>query len=510
MPGPPTPVSRCPLVCLEIHDGVSARAYSSSRPHNIFTLTIEGERRIETETGTLVLLIHREMQQVVSLRLRELGGGLDDVVSIDKQARRMCVRIPGKTQAILTQFEEKRDFNVAVCLLQKAGFFISEAIPTSLLSVLPSAKNVTPDTPLDVGPRLSSIAPLSLFPPNNVQGSEAQPSASFTEMLNASYQYTPLSSTSTPDVLHTQRTHSLPMSSAIAANQMMGTVPSRTHFNPYNMFLGYGNNRMHMPRVGSPLRHSFNSKPPPSHTLHDEIVARSHEAMSPSGFRPSSSPAVHHAAHEVSSSESTPEHSQKLPIETSRFEVNSEHYLSPKLNHHQPSQGGPNEFRDLMPRPRKLPFESDVKTATLDEALGAQANTPEKSDGGLKQKKLRKYYTPNVEAEAMSTLSDIQVDNKAQALGEQNTDAPKKPGSSFEASKLKTQFTDLGTSSWVVLADAGALKDLDQATTSLFEQYETDVANGGDKKLCAEFYMNQIWMKRKEVWLGKLQAMTAR
>jgi hypothetical protein len=72
MAGPPTPVSRCPLVYLEIRDGPSARAYNSSHPHSAFTLTIEGERPIESEMGILVLLIHKGKQQVV----RTCGDGL--------------------------------------------------------------------------------------------------------------------------------------------------------------------------------------------------------------------------------------------------------------------------------------------------------------------------------------------------------------------------------------------------------------------------------------------------
>ncbi|KAF4972402.1 hypothetical protein FSARC_969 [Fusarium sarcochroum] len=475
----------------------------------------------------------------VSLRLRELGGGsqaLDGVVSINKQANRMCIRIPGKTQAILTQFEEKRDFNVAICMLQKAGFSISEAIPTSLLSALPSANNVTPDTSLDLGPRLSSITPLSLLPPNNVQGSEAQPSASFTEMLNTPYQDIPVSFMPTPDVLHTQRTHSLPMPPPAAANQMMETVPSRVQLNPYNMFLGHGNNHTHMPRVGSPLRHSFNPRPTPRQSFYEKIVARSYQTTSPPGFRPDS-PTVH-ATYEISSNASTPDRSQMTAIETSKSEANLKNDSSPKSNHHQPPPGVLNEFRSLMPRPRKLPFGSSVKKAILNEPSGARANTQENSDGGPKQKKSRNHTTPNVEAEVMPKHPDIQVrsPNMVHTVRAQNTDVrsamtstmkpkinvyrdadcqtdvpttAKKPENPFEASELKTQFTGPRSSSWIVVTDTGALKDLDQATTSLFEQYETDVANGGDEKLCAEFYMNQIWMKRKEVWLRKLQGMTA-
>lgn len=65
MPGPPTPVSCCPLKRLEIRDGGSVKAFNSRPPHNIFNLTIEGERPVDTEAGTLILLIYQGFQQVV-------------------------------------------------------------------------------------------------------------------------------------------------------------------------------------------------------------------------------------------------------------------------------------------------------------------------------------------------------------------------------------------------------------------------------------------------------------
>lgn len=65
MSGPPTPVLNCPLVYLEIRDGASTRAYNSSFSHGAFTLTIEGERQMGAELGTLVVLIRKDVQQVV-------------------------------------------------------------------------------------------------------------------------------------------------------------------------------------------------------------------------------------------------------------------------------------------------------------------------------------------------------------------------------------------------------------------------------------------------------------
>lgn len=73
MPGPPTPISACPLKRLEVQDGTSSRAYSSSPPARVFTLTLEGERSIDSEPGSLVLLIHHGQQLLVSQALLRLA-----------------------------------------------------------------------------------------------------------------------------------------------------------------------------------------------------------------------------------------------------------------------------------------------------------------------------------------------------------------------------------------------------------------------------------------------------
>jgi hypothetical protein len=74
MPGPPTPVLDCPLVYLEIRDGVSARAYNSSHSHGAFTLTIEGERRVDAEMGTIIVIIRKQTQQVVRISCDEISA----------------------------------------------------------------------------------------------------------------------------------------------------------------------------------------------------------------------------------------------------------------------------------------------------------------------------------------------------------------------------------------------------------------------------------------------------
>lgn len=74
MPGPPTPVLNRPLVYLEIRDGASTRAYNSPFSQGAFTLTIEGERQIDAAVGALIVLIRKDVQQVVWIRREETTG----------------------------------------------------------------------------------------------------------------------------------------------------------------------------------------------------------------------------------------------------------------------------------------------------------------------------------------------------------------------------------------------------------------------------------------------------
>jgi hypothetical protein len=61
----------------------------------------------------------------------------------------------------------------------------------------------------------------------------------------------------------------------------------------------------------------------------------------------------------------------------------------------------------------------------------------------------------------------------------------------------------------VLLTSPDVLRELDEATASLFEQYETDIANGSDNEVSARFYLDQIYSKRRDFWLAKLEELAA-
>lgn len=67
MPRPPTPVSGCPLKRLEVQDGVQSRVYDSTHFASALTLTLEGQRSVDAECDSLVLLVHSGPRRMVGM-----------------------------------------------------------------------------------------------------------------------------------------------------------------------------------------------------------------------------------------------------------------------------------------------------------------------------------------------------------------------------------------------------------------------------------------------------------
>ncbi|KAF5002839.1 hypothetical protein FGRMN_93 [Fusarium graminum] len=81
------------------------------------------------------------------------------------------------------------------------------------------------------------------------------------------------------------------------------------------------------------------------------------------------------------------------------------------------------------------------------------------------------------------------------------------PEGCLGTSVLESHPLDLDTAPCVVVIDPDTLKESDRATATLFEQYERDIADDGEKEQYAEFYLDRIWAKRRDFWLEKLHAM---
>ncbi|KAJ3520529.1 hypothetical protein NM208_g13670 [Fusarium decemcellulare] len=577
MSRPPTPVSACPLKRLEFRDGSSTRIYNSRHPSSIFTFTVEGERSIDAETGTLIILIYQGMQQVVcilsddvgqvltlqvSIRLNDLAKSSrvpDDIVSVDRRHKQLCISVPSNSQSIIAHFEEKRDFNIAVYLLQKSDLHINDSIPSSLPPTAPSSRSLF-DAP-NLEPRLASIKPLSSLSPNSMQ--DVSPSnQSFTTVLNTPLQYSPIPSpVPSAQLSYSQGPCSVPNFSS--PNHLPEPVSVPAYLSPYNMHLARGGNT-HMPHIGSPLRNSFNP----------EFTRQPSNSTEPTSFQEDASLPDSQTYPATTFSRGLPlnnteGHPTIIRTKTSQdeAEVIRSNSRSSDLDHQGISQVEVHDFRDLMPQPRKLPFESRSKrSASLQEPLMRDETTEATSNqaqskrakrlaneegmssseaisrvrpgdpkdacritpGGARcdayrgtSSTLADHYsnTPIVQMPQIPTApepislakklrrevdeatrdaecqTDMQIDPTTSNASNNGPNNPTLEQTSCAASNPKPM---------VLVTHPSTLREVHQATSKLFEQYEADLANGSDEKISAKFYLYRIRAERRGFWLSKL------
>lgn len=419
-------------------------------------------------------------------------------MSIDKHLNQLCITIPGKGQAIIVQFEEKRDFSVTVCLLQKSDLHVSDSIPSS-----PSTTNAAFDSS-NHGPRLSSIPPMaSVSPPPQAFGADVLPIMD--SHIHPSLQPMPYQP-------HPQRTASVPIYSSPYFSP--SSPPDMAYLNPYNMFLGRNNTNTHIPRVGSPLRHSFSLEAQHSSTSNAGSVS---DGFSPTNSQsPMNVEGIHATVNPITVDR------EKTPVDTTH---------SPKADS-QGSQSESGDFRDLMPQPRKLPFQSRPKrsisqpdTIVRDEVqkLSPRAKRVRGVPNTTSDKELRRFKTQGsqtidlgVDIPMKSTPAPLpnrltpqsmpeEIPNTGARDAECQTEMSSDSNASQQIYQPQFSVSDLA----VLVTGPDVLRELDEATASLFEQYETDIANGSDNQASARFYLDQIYSKRRDFWLAKLEELAA-
>ncbi|KAH7161387.1 hypothetical protein EDB81DRAFT_784625 [Dactylonectria macrodidyma] len=563
MPGPPTPVSGCPLQRLEIRDGVSTRIYHTQRPRNVFTMTLEGERCINSKTGTLVLLIYNGQQQLVSIRLHDLLKnplGSTNIISVEKQQNELSINIPGQPRAIIAQFEEKRDFSLAVYMLEKSNLRINDSITYSSSSKFKTASSPTDSldfqTASNIGPRLSSITPLThSFPSNIPYNLETQSDNTYASISNSPLPESPRSPWGQPSQLshfqYPQRINSLPTYSSTPTHLPLVLDALGQQLNPYNLFLGRSNSQTHTPRVSSPLRQSY---PPENTTVQSPsssfesspYVSRKHVPYnapnrSPSGLGGSQAGEDPHHRN-VLRANVADNRENIVPVISPFLQTpNTEAYRGHTTGDLEQS------FRNLMPRPRKLPFDPSSKSSGLEEKQCSKTLAPSKRISKLqttlspmsdlipntaalpktapqvtalpspKIPKLRAEPThkvkdgcrPNFDQRSSSVETSIAVDESPApqaALSKTRTNEEHRPlptmelaGAEFPSGSPHVPETT------VLVTDSETLKHLNELTSILLDQHEADVLSGIDEEDSARFYMDRIMAKRREFWLAKLE-----
>jgi hypothetical protein len=160
--------------------------------------------------------------------------------------QQLCMRIPGQDYTVKVDFEQARDFSVALCVLKRFGFDIgdySQPIPTQ--SAYEPAQTLSFESIPDTGSRLSSIT--SLPCPGQYSSHNLN--------VNASGQINPL-------LMGGYSAAQLGAEQGIALSQSAANLPQ---LNPYNVFAGPSSYDNYRPRISSPLRNSLNQEDPMQH-----------------------------------------------------------------------------------------------------------------------------------------------------------------------------------------------------------------------------------------------------
>jgi hypothetical protein len=320
------------------------------------------------------------------------------------------------------------------------------------------------------------------------------------------------------------------------------------------MFLGGGDTYPHMPRVSSPLRTLFVPDTPSAHSLGQSIESHS--------FRNSLSPGSWSSPNNIIQSDfrsDSLEQSQVNNPSGQRSIQSLRREATKELKQDRPPQDESQEYRNMMPQPRKLPFESREKDKKTSGKSGPQDITPVEavkdprtrkirapadSSGGTTGDKRKAQATdvPCKRAKGgkrQSNMQDVVIEESGilpdadQRRGDDatisipefrrpkskpkrntykdtqcQTEIPSEPNileGSLEAANLDRRSSGSDISPLLVVTDPDALKDLHEATVTLFEEYETELANCEDHTRHAELYLERIWEKRRDFWLKRLQ-----
>lgn len=333
------------------------------------------------------------------------SSGSTNLVNVNEERNEIFINIPGLNHTVVAELEVKRDFNLAVYMLKKSRLPVSDSIPCAF-----STSSMTPPTQLDFqtastfGPRLSSITPLpQTLTPSSQHPFGHQQQASFTELLTSPLPFFGSDNTSTSQCQTPQRLQSLPTYvPASTASTFSHNVASQP-LNPYHLFSGLS--QAHTPRVGSPLKQLFHpgeSASPPS-TLHLTPTAQT--------YRPH---IIHHKPNSPLSQASA-----KAFVADARREDLVQTFQGGDNSQQQDVTEIPGEamqglelfqddamgdFRHLMPRPRKLPFDSQPRRSASATEPASNISTQHLNKMTLRQKGSR-----NQSKEAFATRIPTKV-----------------------------------------------------------------------------------------------------
>ena len=459
-------------------------------------------------------------------------------VSVDTSVLQLLLLIESQESTVYVTFEKPNDFNLVACLLKETGFGIGNHTAPSRWEVKDDRATTSP------APRLSSISP-GLFSqsmsthdtPTNpqVELSNGLHGVNPSPRLNHEPRYpqqpslpqgqaspVPAVSYRQPDLMSTQETTAQPIES----------------LSPYQVFAQPG-------YVSSPLRNSYVPQHITNLPKFPEISTGSTSLGFPT-YSTECSPST-----EILLS---PAASIQPNIQTSDWQSPPQQSAFKEAEQPKSSQK-PQNYRDLMPPLRSLPFVKEAKNDHM--AMAKEAKTSRISEWQSKSaksvpfvKKLEltakggkpaeytktadttiaesgvegndnQYVVQSKTASAgcqtdlnhvyemavlggTKTASSFRVDPEPEVGVALNTGRPT-CGLPERHSEIRTLVSrPVESKSLLLLADDGFFKEMNTRVGTLLHQFETDVERGLDDVACAQFYMNQILKLRTKMCYDRL------
>ncbi|KAL7819912.1 hypothetical protein V8C26DRAFT_419550 [Trichoderma gracile] len=522
----PTPLSGCPLHRLEIRQGSTCTVYDAIQLESSLTATLEARRSTpkNTNQSDLMLQSHLGLRRVLSIQLADIlpsSGHNPEVVSVNRTSLEMCINIYQNQQTVVFIFKESRDFNVAIYALKKFGLRVTDSALSSnhaTTAGLTRSQSCSAPSSSYFGPRLSSFTPLQSH------GNSQTPSQfSFTALLNSDVPLSQIQS------MGAQYEPSQPPSPDSSQQPIQSVVPATHIQNPYQLYLSQHSN-MYQPRVSSPLRYAV------------EVDSRDPSPMSPISPMPQHQPTllVHPAVggsiltHRSTSAPSTTPRSWQQPRYMGTDGCDSPYYQqSPPESQESivtsaesdsqstdgtdvslPLQTG-EDFRKLMPQPRNLPFLKEGRTRTTKLKPLKKTAKAELDSSGLKRKSSslagrdnrntsNDDLNPCVQENASSTNSET-IDASAAPIALHPISSQTSTSQIEAPSGDHSSPRELCVLPPMLIADNSLLEKINNATSRLLDQYTADVNRGCDGGACAQFYLDQIDMVRRDFWLRQLE-----
>lgn len=93
---------------------------------------------------------------------------------------------------------------------------------------------------------------------------------------------------------------------------------------------------------------------------------------------------------------------------------------------------------------------------------------------------------------------------QAESLDENELELLKSTSMALNPDAVSPSTDSYGLQPTILIVDAESHGLVEEAVSTLFTQYDADLARGVDEELCAQFYLNRIHALRTDMWCNKL------